>query len=365
MNKLYRIILFTYLLSNWNPLYAQHNLQQVRALQVDPKVYAAQKITDKITIDGKMESIWDAVSWSSEFVDIEGDKKAKPKYQTQFKMLWDENNLYIYAKLQEPHIWGSIKQQDAIIYHDNDFEVFLKPKPNSPLYYEIEINALNTIMDLMMPKPYRFGGQAIMHWDTKNIQSAIHVEGTLNNATDTDKYWAVEMAIPFSSIGNFGGSPTPKVNSYWHINFSRVQWQHEVSNNNYLRKKVDGKMLPEDNWVWSPIGLINMHFPEKWGFVQFVQENHPSNLPPYYHLEKTAWNIHYLQQIHKNKHQQYIADLNKLEGFTDFVEKELTKYEVQITLSADKKFYYILLKDKNGSTYFSIDSHGNYTTNYE
>jgi hypothetical protein len=26
----------------------------------------------------------------------------------------------------------------------------------------------------------------------------------------------------------------------------------------------------EDNWVWSPQGLINMHVPEMWGRVRFV-----------------------------------------------------------------------------------------------
>ena len=27
--------------------------------------------------------------------------------------------------------------------------------------------------------------------------------------------------------------------------------------------------LPESNWVWSPQGAINMHMPERWGYVQF------------------------------------------------------------------------------------------------
>ena len=25
----------------------------------------------------------------------------------------------------------------------------------------------------------------------------------------------------------------------------------------------------EDNWVWSPQGLVDMHVPERWGVVQF------------------------------------------------------------------------------------------------
>lgn len=365
MNKLYPTILLLCMTWNWNQLYAQHSLQQVEALQTDPNIYAAQKISQHIEIDGKMESIWDTVPWSSEFMDIEGLHNAKPQYQTQFKMLWDEAYLYIYAKLVEPHIWGTLNQHDAIIYHDNDFEVFIKPKLATSSYFEIEINALNTIMDLMMVKPYRFGGQAIMHWDTKNIKSAVHVEGTLNSPKDTDKYWAVEMAIPFTSIANFGSNATPRLNDYWRINFSRVQWQHDVHEGKYTRKKKNGIIVEENNWVWSPIGLINMHYPERWGFVQFVQNEAASKLPPYYHLEKTAWNIYYLQQLYKNKHQQYSADLTLLEGYTELLYENLTKYDIVITLSADKQFYHILLKEKSKNYYFTIDSHGHYTTNYE
>jgi hypothetical protein len=31
-----------------------------------------------------------------------------------------------------------------------------------------------------------------------------------------------------------------------------------------------GELLDEDNWVWSPQGLIAMHYPEMWGIVEFV-----------------------------------------------------------------------------------------------
>jgi len=37
---------------------------------------------------------------------------------------------------------------------------------------------------------------------------------------------------------------------------------------------VDGRYrklpgLKEDNWVWSPQHVINMHVPEQWGLVRF------------------------------------------------------------------------------------------------
>jgi hypothetical protein len=47
----------------------------------------------------------------------------------------------------------------------------------------------------------------------------------------------------------------------------------EIDERGYSKAKdpETGKPLPEDNWVWSPQGLINMHYPEMWGFVQFSE----------------------------------------------------------------------------------------------
>ena len=49
------------------------------------------------------------------------------------------------------------------------------------------------------------------------------------------------------------------------MNFSRVEWRTEVVDRKY--RKLPGK---EDNWVWSPQGVVDMHRPETWGYVKFV-----------------------------------------------------------------------------------------------
>jgi hypothetical protein len=58
----------------------------------------------------------------------------------------------------------------------------------------------------------------------------------------------------------------PKEGDEWRVNFSRVQWRLDVVDGKY-RKMAGTK---EDNWVWSPQGVINMHVPEKWGVVRFT-----------------------------------------------------------------------------------------------
>jgi hypothetical protein len=50
------------------------------------------------------------------------------------------------------------------------------------------------------------------------------------------------------------------------VDFSRVEWHIEIKDDRY--QKVAGRK--EDNWVWSPTGIIDMHRPENWGYVQFT-----------------------------------------------------------------------------------------------
>jgi len=57
------------------------------------------------------------------------------------------------------------------------------------------------------------------------------------------------------------------------INFSRVEWHVTVINNTY--HKIPN--VPEENWVWSSQYTINMHHPERWGYVQFSKERFDLN----------------------------------------------------------------------------------------
>lgn len=239
---------------------------------VESRAYICKQPIDLLTIDGKPdEQSWQLAQWTEDFVDIEGDKNPKPSLQTRVKMLWDTNYFYFYAELEEPHVWANLKQRDTIIFYDNDFEIFIDPDGDTRSYYEFEMNALNTVWDLMLTHAYRDKGQAIDNWDINGLKTAVHVEGTLNDPSDKDKFWAVEVAMPWKVLEEaaFKGQK-PKANDTWRINFSRVQWDTEVRNGKYTKAITEGKKKPvEHNWVWSPQRIINMHEPEFWGQVLF------------------------------------------------------------------------------------------------
>ena len=107
-------------------------------------------------------------------------------------MLWDDHYLYIGAELEEPDLQASLTEHDSVIFHDNDFEVFVDPDGDGLLYSELEINALNTTWDLLLPKPYRAGGPALDGWELAGLKTAVKLDGTLNQPGDLDKGWTVE-----------------------------------------------------------------------------------------------------------------------------------------------------------------------------
>lgn len=236
-----------------------------------PRSYPAARALSGPVVDGLLtDACWKKAPWSRNFVDIEGKKKPKPAHRTQVKMLWDEKALYIAARLEEPHLQGTLKEHDSYIFHaDNDFEVFIDPDGDCHHYGELELNSLGTTWDLLLTKPYRDGGAALDSWEIKGLQVKTHLEGTLNNPGDTDQAWTVEIAIPWRTFREIGGGAPPAPGDRWRINFSRVEWEWDeaaLKNGTYVKKA--GK--PEANWVWSPQGEINMHLPERWGSVVFV-----------------------------------------------------------------------------------------------
>jgi hypothetical protein len=232
-----------------------------------PRGYVAHHTLARVNVDGRLDDIpWRTAAWTDPFVDIEGDAKPKPRFETRVKMLWDDTYLYVGAELLEPHVWGTLTAHDSVIFRDPDFEVFIDPNGDNHEYYEFEINALGTFWDLLLPKPYKDDGKPVNAWEIPGLKSAVSVDGTLNDGRDTDRGWTVELAFPWSVLGELARRPSPpREGDQWRVNFSRVQWPIEIAGRDY-RKPAGAR---ENNWVWSPQHVVDMHRPETWGYVQF------------------------------------------------------------------------------------------------
>ena len=315
-----------------------------------PESYVCYRTADKLKIDGKLEeNSWKQAAPTAPFVDISGEGFAKPIYDTHAKMLWDDDYFYVGAVLQEKDIIARLTQRDTIIYRDNDFEVFIDPEGDGHNYFEIENNARGVIFDLMLDKAYRSNGKFMIQWDCPGLKLAVHCIGTLNKSKDQDKQWSVEMAIPHKALTMDFTNPL-KAGNTWRVNFSRVQWL-----------KAGG---PEENWVWSPTGKIDMHMPDRWGFVSFSDQTvgkgteafkYPYNMAVY----KLIWAMFYAQQEKYGKDKNY---LRSKENFflTDAELKDLPKNS-EINVEATTHAYRISISIPEQNVCYTVNNDGRFS----
>ena len=314
----------------------------------NPESYIVYRTSSPIVVDGKLtEEEWGNAPWSNYFVDIEGSKKPDPQYKTRIKALWDDENIYFAAEMEEPHVWAKLRQRDTVIFHDNDFEIFIDPDGDTHAYYEFEVNAFGTPWDLLLLKPYRDGGPAVNGWDIAGLKVGVHVDGTINNPSDIDKGWSVEVAIPLKVLRECTvGGRLPEPGTHWRVGFSRVQWRTHIEDGIY-KKDINpetNRPFPEDNWVWSPQGRINMHMPEMWGYFQFsgitAGESTDEFIPdPYFDMKWALRLVYYAQNEFFRKNQRYGKDLKELGLSASDFPAGLDKPVIMTTRTAYEVYY--------------------------
>ena len=142
------------------------------------------------------------------------------------------------------------------------------------------------------------------------------------------------MAVPWSALRELASGGIPTNGDQWRVNFSRVDWTMDIVEGRY-RKRIDpqtGKALPENNWVWSPTGRINMHMPEQWGYVQFSEKADGTDAVDFVQNSDEAikwalWQLYFQQRQYYEAHQRYSGRL------TDFTIPEVANdcnFEPQI-----------------------------------
>lgn len=294
-----------------------------------PNQYVGYYTSEAPVLDGKLdEKLWMDVPFSSDFVDISTD--VTPRFSTRMKIRFDEEFLYVGAHLDEPQIWANITHachcispEDQVIYHDNDFEIFVDVDGSTHFYKEYEMNAANATWDLILNKPYDDGGYENSTRVLKNgfdmqppLASGVFINGRINDTRVHNKWWSVEVALPLTqlAVNKTAVIPVPD-GEFWRINFSRVEWRVEAIDGRYIKQSG-----PEDNWVWSPQGAIAMHLPEKWGMLQFSYNQVNTTKPklnPEWPARAVAASLYYAEHNFKKAHGSYTSNAVNLQHFDD------------------------------------------------
>ncbi|MCD8104951.1 MAG: carbohydrate-binding family 9-like protein [Lachnospiraceae bacterium] len=246
----------------------------VPQIPFEPPVYLCPFNEKRLTLDGRLDKdFWADVPFTDDFKDIEGESRPVPRFRTRAKMAWDQENFYIGAILEGDEIWAHLTEHDSVIFNDNDFEIFIDPDSDTQAYFEYEMNARNTYWDLLLTKAYRGMGLPVNGYEFRRIRTAVHIDGALNQPGADNRSWSMEVVIPFAALAECSATRRPPLpGEYYRVNFSRVQWKVDVVDGAYRKRMTDdgSRPLPEDNWVWAPTGVVNIHYPELWGFVFFM-----------------------------------------------------------------------------------------------
>ena len=308
--------------------------QQMEGYKYSPNYYNCVYIAKSadITIDGDLsEKAWEKADWSSLFVDIENSARPAPYLDTRVKMLWDDAYLYIAAEIMESHLWATYSKQDMEISQENSFQVFIDPEGNTHNYLEIQINTLGAVLGVFHTKPFRDSGLAINSFDFKGLKRGVRIFGTLNNPSDRDEKWTIELAIPWNEMAEkaiLKGPPKDK--DSWKINFLRVQWDRDIKNGKYVKQKEPQKDTekPANNWAWSQQGSLTMHQPETWGIIVFNKKADKKQISTVVDQDILKWELRKVYYQERSFYEKYGI-------YTSNVQTDLSKAELEIKVLGD------------------------------
>ncbi|KAL7516613.1 hypothetical protein ACHAWX_001611, partial [Stephanocyclus meneghinianus] len=239
---------------------------------------------------------------------------------------------------EETDVWGTLTEHNSVIFHDNDFEVFVDTDGTNHNYKEFEINALGTTWSLLLNKPYADnGGENSKRIDPNAgydmeppLQSAVAVypdKNAINRPDVTNTHWTTEIALPISKLMERNShAKNPADGVFWRVNFSRVQWGVRINSETGKYEKspccqscASPGSAAEDNWVWSRQGEVAMHVPERWGIVQFSSKDPLQAEMKYYEewpARCAAMSLYYALKEYYKCEGKYTDDIEALKDYS-------------------------------------------------
>ena len=144
------------------------------------------------------------------------------KTATKAKLLWDRDYLYFLAEMEDTDLYADVTEHDGQTWDNDVFEMFFKPADDKPGYYEFQVNAAGTVMDMFIPRRGAGGYRRFKKDGDFHIDAKVTLDGTLNNWTDKDKGWTVEGRIPWTDFLRTGGRPA--AGESWKVNLCRYDY---------------------------------------------------------------------------------------------------------------------------------------------
>jgi len=201
------------------------------------------------------------------------DKPQTPRMKSSAKLLWDHDALYFYAEMDDADLSAKVTQHDGTAWEDDVFELFFKPAADKTGYYEFEVNAANTILDMFIPLREKINYPKFASEPPFKLETVVKLRGTLNNPADKDQGWSVEGKIIWRNFLPTGGRPN--TNEIWAFALCRG----------------DTNSGPEGNELTTnaPLSVLSFHRHEEYLPLKFIPAP-DSAAKPFGLKQRIPWN---------------------------------------------------------------------------
>lgn len=256
--------------------------------------YLVRRAAARITVDGRLEEFdWAAAPQIDGFTRILNDY-GQVLQATRARMVWNDEALYIAFACRDQDMWALYTDEDDPMWSEEVVEAFIDPDGDGLDYLEVEVNP-----EWVSDKDRDIAG----------LQTTVEVHGTVNDSTDVDAGWTMEMAIPWSAFApTIRGGGQPGVGDHWLLNLYRIERGAGVGvaadlrsfgdRIRSLREQLDaltdedaarGKLAAQiahlqaeseplskrygdetEYTTWSPTFRRGFHHPERFGVIEFA-----------------------------------------------------------------------------------------------
>ncbi|WP_426746877.1 carbohydrate-binding family 9-like protein [Myxococcus faecalis] len=199
----------------------------------------------------KLDGVLDDAVWKTATpVVLKGSFDGRAvRLRTEAHLAYDDAYLYVAFDCEDPDVWGTLRKRDDPIYEQEVVEIFLDANADGRTYNELQVSPHNVQFDAYFPA--RRQGMDLS-WDS-GLTSAVKVRGTLDDASDKDEGWSVEMRIPFAKLAEVPRVP-PQPGDKWRFNLYRLE--------HHGRKTVEGQ-------AFSPLFVGDFHALPRFGWLTF------------------------------------------------------------------------------------------------
>jgi hypothetical protein len=175
------------------------------------------------------------------------------QYKSRFKIMYSAKGIYLLFHGEDSTITTTYDKDFGDLYNADVFEAFFHPNPQTPVYFEYEINQLNKELVLMVPNNNGdFYGWIPWHYENqRRTKKLVNIKGGKMESGAHLTSWDAEIFFPYELFKPLEKVP-PKSGTVWNANFYRIYYDKNRAS----------------EWAWKPVKK-NFHDYQRFGQIQF------------------------------------------------------------------------------------------------